>query len=139
MPTSPSRSSSNITSRSKSLPCPCPFHSITDSRTVGASRDQTRRSAPGGANPDGLSEEERLHREVFSNEAGYLSSNVYNPVRARRQAEEAEATKLAAEWGSTPEQAREIIHQSKKFEDMSFKVRRARPDSLQSSETPHVS
>lgn len=71
----------------------------------------------------GMSEEERLRQEVFANEQGFLSSTVYNPVKAKQLEEEEEAVALAAEWGSTPERVREILRQTEGEEDMSFQVR----------------
>lgn len=65
---------------------------------------------------------EALRRQVFSNEKGFLESSAFNPARARAEREEEEARALAAQWGSTPERAKELIKRTKGDEDLSFQV-----------------
>lgn len=69
------------------------------------------------------SEADRLHREVFSNEKGFLASAAYNPARAREKEEEEEAEKLASEWGSTPDKAKDVMQKTRGDKDLSFQVR----------------
>lgn len=69
------------------------------------------------------SEADRLHREVFSNEKGFLASAAYNPARAREKEEEEEAERLASEWGSTPDKAKDVIAKTRGDKDLSFQVR----------------
>ena len=69
------------------------------------------------------SEADRFHREVFSNEKGFLASAAFNPARARIKEEEEEAERLASEWGSTPDKAKDVIEKTKGDKDLSFQVR----------------
>lgn len=71
---------------------------------------------------EGLGEAERLHREVFANEAGFLKSAMFNPAKAKEKEEQEEADRLASEWGSTPERAKEVMKKTKGEEDLSFQV-----------------
>lgn len=70
----------------------------------------------------GEAEEERLRREVFANEKGFLESAMFNPARAREKEEQEEAGRLASEWGSTPERAREVMKKTQGEDDLSFQV-----------------
>ena len=72
---------------------------------------------------DEESEAARLHREVFSNEKGFLASAAFNPARAKAQEEEEEAQRLASEWGSTPDKAKAVMEKTKSDKDLSFQVR----------------
>lgn len=69
-----------------------------------------------------LSEEERLHREVFANEKGFLESTVFNPTKAKRQAQEEEVARVSTEWGSTPKRVKEIMDKTAGDEELSFQV-----------------
>lgn len=72
---------------------------------------------------DDEAEAEALRRQVFSNEKGFLESSAFNPARAREEREEEEARALAAQWGSTPQRAKEVIRRTKEDKDLSFQVR----------------
>lgn len=69
-------------------------------------------------------EAERLRKEVFSNEKGFLKSTDFNPTRAREKEDEEEAKRLSMEWGSTPEKTRDVMEKTKAGHDLSFQVRR---------------
>lgn len=47
---------------------------------------------------------------------------MFNPTRAREEREEEEARALAAQWGSTPERAKEIVKKTIDDKDLSFQV-----------------
>lgn len=47
---------------------------------------------------------------------------MFNPTRAREEREEEEARVLAAQWGSTPERAKEIVKRTKEEKDLDFQV-----------------
>ena len=67
-------------------------------------------------------EAERLRQEVFANEKGFLESQAFNPRRAKEKEEEEEVRRMAAQWGSTPEKAREVLTKTSSKEDLSFQV-----------------
>lgn len=69
-----------------------------------------------------LSEDERLHQEVFANETGFMQSTIYNPMRAKEQAKEEEVSRLATEWGTTVEKAKTIVDRTGGEKELSFEV-----------------
>ncbi|CAB1111382.1 unnamed protein product [Ectocarpus sp. CCAP 1310/34] len=92
---------------------------------VGDAGDENRNShgdLPGRTAADTADAEaaEALRRQVFANEKGFEASSVFNPTRAREEREEEEARALAAQWGSTPERAKEIVSKTIDDKDLSF-------------------
>lgn len=79
---------------------------------------KNNRSAGVGAD----AEAEALRQQVLANEKGFRESSAFNPVRARQAQEEEETRVLAAQWGSTPERAKEIMKTTQADKDMSFQV-----------------
>lgn len=47
---------------------------------------------------------------------------MFNPAKAKEKEEQEEANRLASEWGSTPERAKEVVKKTKGEEDLSFQV-----------------